>query len=604
MRIARLSIRNFRGVREADVCFASNSVIVAPNNAGKTAIVEALALLFGRGRLYRDLFEYDFFGADPKPEDRIKLSAVVTDFPSDDPDQNPGFFNLERGATPVWWDHVSQEVHPEPKETASLGLEIGYHARFDVEEMDSEAIRFFVDGDTDPFLEGSAAVRVPNSIIEAIGVFVIPAHRDWGMLTSFRSRTFEQVVAATKAFPGVGIRKIRDELRNPQHRLEQEREFSELVDRFDSELAFFVGDDAAGLTFRPTAGDTPSVLEALHPHLRARGGAEIPIRHHGSGVRSLQTLLLLLEFGRLRSARDENFILVAEEPELHLHPGHHRRLVGRMRAVCSQTILTTHSPEVAAFHGAAEILVANPSGDGVLSAEALRRPEEEIPETNALMKLFTVRRQALCEALMSPVAVVPEGDLDTSWIHHLARVGLTSEGWELVDPDRRPGTIGVVPTIDAHVVRTFQVLERVHGALVPLVDGDPAGSEYIKALARLPAPPPTVCQLLTGWTIEDVIAWIIGEGPSPEIEEIVTDWDGSREQLAEKLKSPEFKTHRGRHEQLAAALTGSSERVERINEFLLGIWAIGRRSAPPGSWRREESAGSDLKVWRFKPGDR
>jgi hypothetical protein len=65
MRISKLTIRGFRGVKHADINFPQHSVLVGPNNCGKTTIIEALALLFGRDRLVPRLTEHDFFGSDP-----------------------------------------------------------------------------------------------------------------------------------------------------------------------------------------------------------------------------------------------------------------------------------------------------------------------------------------------------------------------------------------------------------------------------------------------------------------------------------------------------------------------------------------------------------
>ena len=55
-------------------------VLVGPNNCGKATVIEALALLFGRDRMVRTLTEYDFFGGNPQPTDRIRLIATVTGF--------------------------------------------------------------------------------------------------------------------------------------------------------------------------------------------------------------------------------------------------------------------------------------------------------------------------------------------------------------------------------------------------------------------------------------------------------------------------------------------------------------------------------------------
>jgi energy-coupling factor transporter ATP-binding protein EcfA2 len=78
MQIAELRIENFRGVQSGHVRFDQHSVLVGPNNCGKTTIIEALALLFGRDRMVRTLTEHDFFGGDPQPTDRIRLVARST----------------------------------------------------------------------------------------------------------------------------------------------------------------------------------------------------------------------------------------------------------------------------------------------------------------------------------------------------------------------------------------------------------------------------------------------------------------------------------------------------------------------------------------------
>jgi putative ATP-dependent endonuclease of OLD family len=60
MHIVRLKISGFRGVHSADITLGRHSVLVGPNNSGKTTVIEALALLFGRDRLVRRLTEHDF----------------------------------------------------------------------------------------------------------------------------------------------------------------------------------------------------------------------------------------------------------------------------------------------------------------------------------------------------------------------------------------------------------------------------------------------------------------------------------------------------------------------------------------------------------------
>ena len=51
MQIADLLIKNFRGIESAYIRFGRHTVFTGPNNCGKTTVIEALPLLFGRDRM-------------------------------------------------------------------------------------------------------------------------------------------------------------------------------------------------------------------------------------------------------------------------------------------------------------------------------------------------------------------------------------------------------------------------------------------------------------------------------------------------------------------------------------------------------------------------
>lgn len=60
MRICQIDLRQFRGVRTGVVSLPQHAVLLGSNNAGKTTIVEALALLFGRERRIRPISDCDW----------------------------------------------------------------------------------------------------------------------------------------------------------------------------------------------------------------------------------------------------------------------------------------------------------------------------------------------------------------------------------------------------------------------------------------------------------------------------------------------------------------------------------------------------------------
>jgi putative ATP-dependent endonuclease of the OLD family len=77
LRIAQLNIQGFRGQQRRSKA-SQHTVLVGPNNCGKTTIIEALALLFGRDRLVRRITEHDFFGSTPDESTRLTIIATVT----------------------------------------------------------------------------------------------------------------------------------------------------------------------------------------------------------------------------------------------------------------------------------------------------------------------------------------------------------------------------------------------------------------------------------------------------------------------------------------------------------------------------------------------
>lgn len=65
MKVVRLAISNFRGVKSAKLLFDGHTLMVGTNNVGKSTICEALDLVLGPDRLNRfpPIDEFDFYNA-------------------------------------------------------------------------------------------------------------------------------------------------------------------------------------------------------------------------------------------------------------------------------------------------------------------------------------------------------------------------------------------------------------------------------------------------------------------------------------------------------------------------------------------------------------
>jgi hypothetical protein len=197
MQIVELWIENFRGIRTARVRFGQHTIFVGPNNCGKTTMIEALALLFGRDRMVRPLTEHDFFGGDPQPADRIRLVATIIGFEGDDPAEHSEWFRDDRGV-PKWWNPTAGIVSATRDDPSwPLACQIGFCARFDRSELEVETVRYFHDDDTigDLFLD-EAHIRVSGRLIRDIGFFLVPASRTWDRVVLTRAYSAALVICS------------------------------------------------------------------------------------------------------------------------------------------------------------------------------------------------------------------------------------------------------------------------------------------------------------------------------------------------------------------------------------------------------------------------
>lgn len=601
MQVALLEIDGFRGVKNARIHLGEHAVLLGPNNVGKSAILDALALLLGRRGLVRDLWEHDFFGSAPRAQDRITLKATLTGFHPDDLESHPLW---AASASHAWWlPKEGRVVFGDRPDGSHLAIQIGFSARFNAEAAEVETQRYFVDSDTDPFRDAVRPVRAEH--LGEIGFFLLPSHRTWDRVLSFSSDLFKRTLTADDAKPSAALLQMRDYLRAPEAHLEKAEGFQELVERVERELATYVGASEAKLSFLPTTGDTEGVLKALTPHLIGKAGStapEVPMGRQGSGVISLQTILLLLEVGRRRRQQGKSFILAAEEPELHLHPGYHRRLVARLRGVSDQTLVTTHSPEVAAYYHPSEILILRNNAGALGAITLLRQPA--VPDKNAMLRLYTVLRSEVCEALMHGSAIVPEGDTEFRWFRGLLRSCATAEGWDGATSEAVGATsLGVLPTQSAHVKETFEQFREIIDGLLPLCDGDDTGREYVKALAGLATPPSRVARLADGLDLEGVLSWVV--------EPVLADdhaWAvlvsvvpvGARTVEALRGVISQSKTRWDFHDGVLASIASCATAANRVRPFLLGLATIATGAEPPASsgWRASQKIkATDVWVW-------
>lgn len=508
MRVANLKIENFRGVRSGFVRFGKHPVLIGDNNTGKTTLIEALTLLLGRDRLIRELTEHDFYGSNPQPADRIKLVVTITDFPNNDPEESSHWFREGR-AVVKWLDEATGFAHPRrDNQNWKLCCQIAVQARFDHESLAVEMLRYFHDHDNpvDPFAEDTPAF-VPGKLIQEISFYLVRASRTWDKVFSWGNELFKRTVLAAAAQPATALLAERDRLRNPIQPIDLDPGIQPLIQNLNRELALSFP-NAPQVQLRLTGTDSRAVMEAVSAHFGTADGISVPAGKQGSGLISMQGLLLLIELGRARALAGGEFLMALEEPEVHLPPAAQQRLVQRVQSLSTQTFVTTHSPLVASMADPTAVLILRKL-NGELSAEPFLEATLPALAPNWQRRFFQHSRVDVLSALMQPSLLVPEGKADFQLLRCILKPLMMTAGWG--DSMSRPFGIevGVLPTEDAKVVDIHQLMSRLHRRVSCLVDGDAEGLNYVAQLQAAENPPASVIRWNNGAMIEDAVGWIL-----------------------------------------------------------------------------------------------
>ncbi len=600
MIVSKLEIEGFRGVGSGELRLSRFCTLIGPNNCGKTTITEALALVLGRDRLVRPLTEHDFHGSEPMEASRIKIVATIAGFEPNDPANHLDWFRMGRG-TERWLDADDGSVKDQrTKATDLLACQIAFGARFDHDTLEAVTLRYFYDGAGDPFADDAVVEQVPADLIKRIGFFLVPASRTWDRTISFGSELFRRVVSYVGGKPAAAVLAERGRLRAPADPLEADENLSELVGNINADIAALFGRPTE-LKLRLTTTDSEGILDSVFPHFTEGDAIPLPSRRHGSGLISLQTLILLMRFGQMRVAAGDGFMMVIEEPELHVPPPLQRKLLRMMQSMATQTLVTTHSPTVASIPEPHELRVVSNHGGTLAAPPLIARPITH-QAANPIRSLLLTNRDATIYALMHPAVLVPEGKTDAGWLKQLTKV------LELGSVDHAAaGTsfaheVGPVPTHDARALEVFQHLRDIHPSVFCLFDGDAAGADYTAAVCASQPPPRAVVRWPADWSMENLIGWIVEADPailaSAELVEMALPQ--TVPDLVAALREAPLKTDEIIHRAIADAMIDSEPCRARIAHVLHGLSELGMgRPAPAGWGNAQPHNNGNTTIWTF-----
>ena len=339
MRITKIQIQNFRSIRSLELDIGDTTVFIGPNNAGKSAILEAVRILLRRrwGQRGTGLTENDFHrpNAECDPRESAPIRIVL---------------NFEESEPSEWGEDMLADLEDVanllPDSRNMIALELT--CKWDPENESIDPRWKFLSTDYSPQSERSRSINL-SRFFDYVSLHWLPALRDasdefsprsayWGRLLKSAQVPRETEASALEALAEIDSRIVAADPR-----------LAKIADTIGqaTRVAIGQGPGAARLNTLPLSIEemlrrTGVVLrnEEIRPWL--------PLGHHGQGLQSLAVIFMFQAVAKLQIEDDSDLggepIFAIEEPDAHLHPQAARTLWKYIEQLPGQLLITTHSP--------------------------------------------------------------------------------------------------------------------------------------------------------------------------------------------------------------------------------------------------------------------
>jgi putative ATP-dependent endonuclease of OLD family len=381
MQIKRVKISNFRSIKQADIELGSVNVLIGPNNAGKSAILEAVRIALTRrwGQRGTGFTEYDVHLCDSRPDPKIGDPVVIE-------------IEFQEEVANRW----PEELHGELEDIIQLdpvsglaSIILRVSCSWDEGEESFVPKWEFLNVSRNPLTgRGARAINL-QEFFQFLPVFYLEALRDVTDEFSARSQFWGKLLK-TVQIPDNLEQKSKRIFDLLNRRLLAADPLLTNLSNGLSEISRVAATDAPGqANLRLLPLNTWDILSKAEVIYQTEGSKPwLPLARHGQGVQSLSVMFLFKAFVELMLGDlyrpESSAVLALEEPETHLHPQAARSLWHHISALPGQKIITTHSPYFLQHVPFRDIRVVRLEANGTTVSSLPREFRAAVPHIDAL----------------------------------------------------------------------------------------------------------------------------------------------------------------------------------------------------------------------------
>lgn len=373
MRVCRISINHFRGIKSAVLHLPKHAVLIGDNNTGKTTILEALDLALGPDRLNRTppIDEHDFhqgqylaelapdeaagddggavaaaLGPDePAPAEesdakapRIEIEVTIADLSEE---------QLARfGDNVEFWDSKADTFYdapnPEGIDPAHIveALRVTFHGWYDAEEDDFEGRTYF----TRSLLDGGTQVPFTKKDKQACGFLYLRSLRTGTRALSLERGSLLDIILRLKEVRPQMWEDTLETLSGFSVAADPDLGITGVLESINTALKKYVPKEWGIEPHLKVSSLTRDHLRKVITAFIATGEGQhaAPYYRQGTGTINMLVLAMLSQI----AADKQNVIFAMEEPETAIPPYAQKRIVHEIRQLASQALFTSHSPYV------------------------------------------------------------------------------------------------------------------------------------------------------------------------------------------------------------------------------------------------------------------